>query len=59
MAVSKNQLVGKRGAAGRNEDCNGGIDGCLRKYNGANVGATWKTKCAKHRQLNWGIKSKR
>lgn len=56
--VNKNQMVGQRGNV-RNEICNGGEPGCLRKYNAANVGAMWKTKKKHEGRLSWGIKSKK
>ena len=42
--INKNQLAGKMGRADNNEKMNGGISGCLRRYNAANVGAAWRTK---------------
>jgi len=49
--VSKNQRTSK--------DKEESYTDVLPKYNGGNVGATWKTKCAKNRQLDFSIKSKR
>lgn len=58
--VNKNQMAGQRGGEARNKALNGGIDGCLPKYNAANGGAHWRVKNRKGRkQLNWGIKSKK
>lgn len=65
--VNKNQLAGKRGGTALNEKYNGGIDGCLRKFNAANCGAHWRTKNLGTCQRRWlskhgsgdGIKSKR
>ena len=61
--ASKNQMVGQRGLANRNEILNGGIPDCLRKYNASNVGTTWKTKGkygpGGRKKLDFSIKSKR
>lgn len=54
--VNKNQMAGKRGGDARNKYCNGGEENSLGRYNGANVGALWKTK-SKHK-LKWKIKRK-
>jgi len=60
MAINKNQLAGKRGGEARNEEMNGGIHGCLRKYNASNVGANWKVKNRKGRKpVSFAIKSKK
>ena len=53
MAISKNSRVG-RAKEESNKDC-------LPRYNGANVGATWKTGQCKggSAKLSFDIKSKR
>ena len=59
MGISKNQLAGVRGLTNRNEEMNGGIHDCLRKYNSANVGAMWKTRKKNGKEaLIWKIKRK-
>lgn len=62
--INKNQMVGVRGGAQRNEYCNGGIPGCLRKFNAANCGAMWKTKGKYNekngkKKLSFAIKAKK
>ncbi|MHA2039026.1 MAG: hypothetical protein ACXACU_15875 [Candidatus Hodarchaeales archaeon] len=57
MATNKNQWAPNERGDKRNELMNGGIPDCLRRFNSANVGASWKTKCRK--QLNFSIKNKR